>query len=157
MEKNNSFFTLEKSFDGINWSPIGLIPGAGDSDIILFYDFIDESPVFGRQFYRLTQTDFDGTSETFKVVGVTMQTTNEKIEYKVYPNPSSGIVKILSQNTNMEEAEIMVLNSQGQIVRTVKGISGRLVEMDLSSLPKGLYILRIKNNYHYETKKVVIN
>jgi len=157
MEKNNSFFTLEKSFDGINWSPIGLIPGAGDSDIILFYDFIDESPVFGRQFYRLTQTDFDGTSETFKVVGVTMQTTNEKIEYKVYPNPSSGIVKILSQNTNMEEAEIIVLNSQGQIVRTVKGISGRLVEMDLSSLPKGLYILRIKNNYHYETKKVVIN
>ncbi|MCH6233060.1 T9SS type A sorting domain-containing protein [Cognataquiflexum rubidum] len=157
MEKNNAFFTLEKSLDGSTWSPIGIIPGAGDSDIILFYDFIDESPVFGRQFYRLTQTDYDGTSETFKVVGVTLQTNKETIEYKVYPNPSTGIVKVLSQNTNMEEAEIMVLDNQGQIVRTVKGISGRLVEMDLSSLPKGLYLIKIKNNYHWETKKVVIN
>lgn len=157
MEKNNAFFTLEKSLDGSTWSPIGIIPGAGDSDIILFYDFIDESPVFGRQYYRLTQTDYDGTSETFKVVGVTLQSNKETIEYKVYPNPSSGIVKILSQNTNMEEAEIMVLDNQGQIVRTVKGISGRLVEMDLSSLPKGLYLIKIKNNYHWETKKVVIN
>lgn len=157
MEKNNAFFTLEKSFDGSNWSPIGIIPGSGDSDVILFYDFIDESPVFGRQFYRLTQTDYDGTSETFKVVGVTLQSNNETVEYKVYPNPTSGIVKILSQNTNMEEAEIMVLDTQGQVVRTIKGISGRLVEMDLSSFPKGLYLIKIRNNYHLETKKVVIN
>ena len=156
-EKNNAFFTLEKSIDGINWSPIGLIPGAGDSDIVLYYDFIDESPVYGRQFYRLTQTDFDGTSETFKVVGVTIQSTNEKIEYKVYPNPSTGFVKILSQNTNMEEAEITVLDSHGQIVRSLNGINGRLVEMDLTALPKGLYLIKIKNNHYWETKKVVIH
>ncbi|MCH6199239.1 T9SS type A sorting domain-containing protein [Aquiflexum sp. LQ15W] len=156
-EKNNAFFTLEKSLDGINWSTIGLIPGAGDSEVILFYDFIDESPVYGRQFYRLTQTDFDGTSETFRVVGVTIQSKNEKITFKVYPNPSNGLVKILSQNTNMEEAEIMVLDYQGQIVRNIKGITGRLVEMDLTDLPKGLYLLKIKHNHYWETKKVVIN
>jgi hypothetical protein len=157
MEKNNAFFTLEKSLDGSNWSPIGIIPGAGDSEVILFYDFIDESPVNGRQFYRLTQTDFDGKSETFKVVGVTIQSNKEKIEYKLYPNPSSGIVKILSQNSNLEDAEIMVLDNQGQIVREIKGISGRLVEMDLSHLPKGIYLVKIKNGYQLETKKVIIH
>lgn len=156
-EKNNAFFTLEKSFDASTWSPIGLIPGAGDSDIVLHYDFIDESPVFGRQYYRLTQTDFDGTSETFKVVGVTIHSNNEKINYKVYPNPSTGLVKILSNNTNMEDAEITVLDYQGQIVRNIKNITGRLVEMDLSNLPKGLYLIKIKNNHYWETKKVVIH
>ncbi|MCL6259659.1 T9SS type A sorting domain-containing protein [Aquiflexum sp. TKW24L] len=156
-EKNNALFTLEKSLDGSDWSTIGLVPGAGDSYIVLFYDFIDESPVYGRQYYRLTQTDFDGKSETFKVVGVTIQNNNEKIEYKVYPNPSTGIVKILSQNNNMDEAEIMVLDNQGKLVKEIKGISGRLVEMDLSSLPKGLYLIKIKNNLYWETKKVVIH
>jgi hypothetical protein len=156
-EKNNAFFTLEKSFDASTWSPIGLIPGAGDSDIVLHYDFIDESPVFGRQYYRLTQTDFDGTSETFKVVGVTIHSNNEKINYKVYPNPSTGLVKVLSNNTNMEDAEITVLDYQGQIVRNIKNITGRLVEMDLSNLPKGLYLIKIKNNHYWETKKVVIH
>jgi hypothetical protein len=157
MEKNNAFFTLEKSFDGSKWFTIGIIPGAGDSDVILFYEFIDESPVFGRQFYRLTQTDFDGKFETFKVVGVTLQSKNEAVEYKVYPNPSNGIVKILSLNNNMEEAEIIVLDIQGKLVKEIKGISGRLVEIDLSFLSKGLYLIKIKNNHYWETKKVVIH
>jgi len=67
------------------------------------------------------------------------------------------LVKILSQNTNMEDAEITVLDYKGQIVSYEKGITGRLVEMDLSNLPKGLYLIKIKNNHYWETKKVVIH
>jgi hypothetical protein len=56
----------------------------------------------------------------------------------------------------MEDAEITVLNNQGQVVRNIKGITGRLVELDLSALPKGLYLVKIKNNHYLETKKVAL-
>jgi hypothetical protein len=156
-EKDNAFFTIMKSLDGQNWFPIGIIEGAGNSDIILFYEFIDENPVFGRQFYRLTQTDFDGSSETFKVVGVTLSNLGEDFGVKVYPNPTQGKVNILSENQNLENATISIFNPQGSLVFTLQNQSGRIAEIDLSGLTKGMYLIKIYNNYQVETKKVILH
>jgi hypothetical protein len=155
-EKDNAFFTIMKSLDGQNWFPIGIIEGAGNSDIILFYEFIDENPVFGRQFYRLTQTDFDGSSETFKVVGVTLSNLGEDFGVKVYPNPTQGKVNILSENQNLENATISIFNPQGSLVYTLQNQSGRIAEIDLSGLTKGMYLIKIYNNHQVETKKVIL-
>jgi len=155
-EKDNAFFTIMKSLNGQDWFPIGIVEGAGNSDIILNYEFIDENAVFGRQFYRLTQTDFDGTSETFKVVGVTLGEIQEKLTVKVYPNPTQGMVNILSENQNLENATISLFNPQGTLIYTLQNQSGRMTEIDLSGLTKGIYLIKIYNNYQVETKKVIL-
>lgn len=156
-EENNAYFTVERSLDGKKWSAIGIVPGVGNSNRIESYEFIDEKPVFGRQFYRITQTDFDGKSQTFRVVGVTLTGAALEVHsYKVYPNPSSGQVKIFSENSNLEQAEIAIINQQGQEMMAFENVNGRLFEIDLSHLPKGLYLIRIKNNHQLVSKKVVI-
>ena len=157
-EENNAYFTVERSIDGKTWSAIGIVPGVGNSNQIESYEFIDEKPIFGRQFYRITQTDLDGKSQTFRVVGVTLTAAALEVNsYKVYPNPSAGQIKIFSENANLEQAEITILNQQGQEMVSFEDVNGRLFEVDLSHLPKGLYLIRIKNNHQLVSKKLVLH
>ena len=62
-ETNNDFFTVERSQDGREFIPIGVVDGAGNSNTILNYKLMDADPYVGISYYRLKQTDFDGKFE----------------------------------------------------------------------------------------------
>lgn len=158
-EWDNDFFTLEKSIDADNWSVIGTVPAVGFSDDQQHYDFIDENPVFGRQFYRLTQTDLDGTSETFQIVAVSLSneaSPSDPWSIMLYPNPSTGSFTLFSQNRNFENPEIQIINSIGQEVDVSYKLDSRRINFNLSSLPKGLYIIRVKDGRNILNEKVLI-
>jgi hypothetical protein len=61
-EINNDFFTLERSKDGNHWERVSTTDGAGDSHTELSYSSTDQRPYSGISYYRLSQTDFDGTT-----------------------------------------------------------------------------------------------
>jgi hypothetical protein len=62
-ETNNDFFTLERSHDTRHAEVIATLPGAGNSNQTLHYHFTDIFPLEGISYYRLKQTDFDGSYE----------------------------------------------------------------------------------------------
>ena len=68
-EINNDYFIIECSHDGKSFQQINKQFGAGNSNKTLDYYFIDyiDKPV-EYLYYRLTQVDFDGKSETFPVI-----------------------------------------------------------------------------------------
>jgi hypothetical protein len=81
-EINNEYFTIERSRDAINWDNIGIVPGNGNSSTSIMYEFDDDSYDNGTNYYRLTQTDFDGKFETFEIISIT--TPNVKfLDYKI--------------------------------------------------------------------------
>ena len=59
-EYNNDYFTIEKSYDGINYEVIKTVPGVGNSTHVI--DYYEEDRLFTSSivYYRLKQTDFDG-------------------------------------------------------------------------------------------------
>ena len=69
-EINNDYFTLEVSTDGINFENIATIKGAGNS--IHNLNYLDEDRDYAHtiNYYRLTQTDFDGASEVKGIVSI---------------------------------------------------------------------------------------
>jgi len=67
-EIDNEYFTIKRTRDGKIFTEVGLVAGAGNSDSQIAYSFVDENPLPGLSYYQLTQTDYDGTSETFKLV-----------------------------------------------------------------------------------------
>ncbi len=69
-EKNNDFFTLEQSLDGSTWRQVAIVYGAGNSSYLKTYSTYDNSPAGTVNYYRLTQTDFDGRSEKFNIIVV---------------------------------------------------------------------------------------
>lgn len=72
-EWNNDFFTVERSADGIHFEPVGNVDAAGDTWSTTAYTFFDPAPLPGVSYYRLRQTDVDGTSTVSDVVAVTFE------------------------------------------------------------------------------------
>lgn len=69
-ETNNNYFQIEVSTDGRNYSLLGTIDGAGNSTIETKYTFLHEQPRVGVNYYRLSQTDFDGQKRYFTPIAV---------------------------------------------------------------------------------------
>jgi hypothetical protein len=79
-ENNNDYFTVEKSNNGVDWNVIGTLPG-NNSFIYKKYKFIDKEPCSGYNYYRLSQTDFDG-EQTY--IGIRVILCENEVEAEYY-------------------------------------------------------------------------
>lgn len=143
-EIDNDFFTIERSTDGESFIEIQRIPGAGNSDAVISYGTSDNTPLHGISYYRLKQTDFDGTFTYSKVVSVRVNLSLAS-RLSVYPNPNSSSRFFL----NMKSEEVKSL--------AIYDLSGRLQEFctnfELTSqglqpvsdtqLSKGSYLVKV--------------
>lgn len=86
-EVNNSHFTIERRTDGSNIEDLAVLQGAGNSTAIIDYEYIDQTPVSGRSFYRLRQTDFNGESVASEFVSVFIEPPKADYQYSLFPNP----------------------------------------------------------------------
>jgi len=68
-ERDNHFFEVEKSRDARNFQAIVRLVGAGDSHLPQVYEYVD-IPSPGHNYYRLRQTDHDGTEAFSKVISI---------------------------------------------------------------------------------------
>lgn len=140
-EINNDFFTVERSDDGKNWHQIGIVDGAGNSEVNLTYEFIDERPLPGLSYYRLMQTDFDGQTSHSEVRSV-LREMAEGTEIEVFPNPTTGLVTIRG---NFEEImKFKVYDALGgDVTSQVLQVSDdgmTSTKLDFSNLPAGVYL-----------------
>jgi hypothetical protein len=79
-EKDNNYFTLERSIDGSYWETITNMGGAGNSQEVLNYSYTDKTFKRGEiNYYRLYQTDFNGEKEYFNVVSIDNSLNQKKI------------------------------------------------------------------------------
>lgn len=137
---NNDYFTIERSSDGINYQQIGTVDGAGNNNEIVNYSFIDYKPFKGISYYRLKQTDFDGKSSSSKIISVT-NNDNSNISVKIYPNPNNGHFFIESYNGT---SILTIYNPLGKKVYD-RNIEEQIMEINLSSLPNGIYSVQISS------------
>lgn len=77
--------------------------------------------------------------------------TNTELDIKLYPVPVENKLTIVSKT---EISEIVLINSQGQILITIqpKDLSS---EIDLTTLPKGEYFLKIISQGKMSVQKIV--
>lgn len=69
-ETNNDYFAIEKTGDGISWTEIGRVVGAGNSTHILNYQFSDNNLIAGVSYYRLKQVDYNGQYTYSNIVAI---------------------------------------------------------------------------------------
>lgn len=74
----------------------------------------------------------------------------------VHPNPSSGKVSVSLSNGYEGPVSIVIVNQHGSVLSTNQGVKRRDAafqsEVDLSSLPRGLYVLRVRGGKQYVRK-----
>jgi hypothetical protein len=143
-EFNNDYFMLQRSTNGLSWEDFKRIKGAGNSDEYISYNAVDELPYNGTSYYRLKQVDFDGKYE-YSIV----ERVNLVYQNTVFPNPTVGNV-ILTRHlddSNLDLDPIQVYSAEGISVNDkviTKIISATQLEIDLSSLPAGIYLIKTK-------------
>jgi len=106
-ESNNSYFTVERSRDGVNFEFVQKVATAavnGNSDRQLNYTGFDARPYTGVSYYRLKQTDIDGHDKYSTIETVSF---DQNLRLSVYPNPTRGQVFIsgISSNQNTVKTE----------------------------------------------------
>ena len=150
-EMNNSHFTIERSKNAMQWETLALIGGAGSSQEVQTYQYQDYSPYPGRSYYRLSQTDFNGTSETFETLSVIFDPMG--IDLKIYPNPSSNFIEV---NCSEVIDCLTLIDSQGRQYRVDKAYSGTMNgRFDIRHLPKGVYRVLIHGSRTVFREKLI--
>ncbi|HXH18778.1 MAG TPA: hypothetical protein VNJ07_06805, partial [Chitinophagales bacterium] len=96
-ETNNDFFTVERSRDGLFFEEMEIFEAAGNSSVANNYTMIDRKPLIGTSYYRLKQTDFDGTYSYSEIISV--ENTSGELRFVTYPNPVSGRVVMFSTSS----------------------------------------------------------
>ncbi len=142
-ETNNDFFTIERSQNGKDWEALTQVKGAGNSNEIRSYHYADHSPLPEMSYYRLKQTDYDGSFDYSSVRKVELQ---QKAELKVYPNPTQSSITI--EGYIQTPQSIQILNSVGQEFSSsihMLRLDSTSVKIDLSALPVGVYFIRLND------------
>ena len=159
-ELNNSGFDIEKSVDNLNYNKIGFVSGNGTSTEVHTYSFIDQNPVLGKSFYRISQIDFDGTSEYSNIVEVVFGAVSEFALDQNYPNPfnPSTIIKYsIKENSYVELKVFDLLGSDiATLVNEEKSPGNYDVSFDASALSSGVYLYTIKAGNFVQTRKMLL-
>ncbi|MBK7096463.1 MAG: T9SS type A sorting domain-containing protein [Saprospiraceae bacterium] len=148
-ETNNDYFEIERSTDVINWRAILKIQGHGDSKEIHNYNVVDNYPLEGDNYYRLKQTDFDGTHK-YSRVKIIKNYDNELI---LYPNPVEDILSYKVTDPS-KQFSLEIINSSGKIVETHKIPDNSFFDnqLNISHLDKGVYLLKYINTQNHQAK-----
>jgi hypothetical protein len=137
-ESSNDYFTIQRSPDGVDWETIGSVDGAGFSNELLTYEFVDRSPLEGINYYRLKQVDFDGEFMLSEERSISTENLKEVV---VLPNPNNGHFKIL----NLMDGDKVSITSVSGIQFFENKMFSNSIEIDLENVPNGIYFLRVNN------------
>lgn len=142
-EHNNDYFTIERSVSGYDgWEEVAIVDGAGNSETPNDYFTVDNMPLSGVSYYRLKQTDFDGSERIHEMESVYIDAA-EAGDLVIFPNPATDLVTLRGDIVSLTTFKL--LNAVGQDVRlhvnSYKQGDGSLV-LDISSLRSGVYVIK---------------
>lgn len=158
-EINNDYFQIEKSQDGVNWTFMKQIDGAGNSYSILNYKDLDANPYLGISYYRLKQVDFNGDYSYSPIKSVNF----EGIEIiNTYPNPSSDIINVTINSHSEINILITLTSVDGKLVYSNSlglGEGFSTFPVSIRNLESGSYILKVQseNNLYYDQKQIKVS
>ena len=132
-EKDNDFFTVERSTTGQNFYSVGTVPGAGTSMVRRHYEFIDSLPPYGKVYYRLKQTDYD-KKVTYSEI-ILLKNESQGLNLITVPNPLTSGKQLKLRVTHSEQIDLT--NSY----LTVSDVTGRNIPVTATTENTGLILL----------------
>lgn len=147
VERDNDYFTIERSYDGVNFEIIGKLDGSGTSSSERSYEFQDfDIKEKGVRYYRIKQTDFNYVYSYTDTKIVYLET----ITVAISPNPVSDEMEVLIDSySNVNTSKIEIYDITGAVIYTYndklsKGVNK--LNVNTSNFAPGMYYISIENN-----------
>jgi hypothetical protein len=157
-EKNNDYFTLERSSNGIDFRPITAMKGSGTSNVQRTYLYKDMNPMRGVSYYRLSRTDFDGSFKRSKVIAVRRHFSSY---FQIDPiaNAKSGMyqINIITENFGVYDLNIVDMTGKEVYTNKLKVKENETNHtIDLTQLNDGDYECYIQDVVNHQKIKIKI-
>lgn len=152
-EKDSDHFIVERSSDGLSrFEPIGAVDATGNSMRRIDYDFRDEQPEQGVNYYRLRQVDNDGSFTLSNVV--TALFSGKAYRISLFPNPANDQLFIGLPAAESGPITVRIIDPTGRMAQTKTIADGKgTLRVDIGGLAPGAYVLVIND----ERQEVVGN
>ncbi|MBX7203395.1 MAG: T9SS type A sorting domain-containing protein [Bacteroidia bacterium] len=144
-EINSHYFTVERSSDAKQFVDILTQPAAGNSSTIKVYNDIDHYPLEGLSYYRLRQTDLDGSEQHSQIVAVNFNASNAVFSYV----DGHGDIRIRIQTGWSEKTRISLYDVSGRLLSAGDfEISRGTNDFVLynQGFARGVYLLKVEGN-----------
>lgn len=146
-EHDNAFFTLERSVDGIEFTTVAEMPGAGNSEELKQYRWSGEAHDQAN-YYRLSQTDGNGITSHF--AAIRSQSCNRAAAgLSILSQPGEATLIVEYKSTEERGAvQLVISDSYGNelLVKDKEvGEGSNIFMLDVSTLAGGAYLLMAKN------------
>ncbi|KYG73011.1 beta strand repeat-containing protein [Roseivirga echinicomitans] len=160
-ELDNDYFTIERSSNGIDFEPILYVPGKGTSEEINNYVAVDDSPISERTYYRLKQTDFNGTFDYSEVISVSYKRKQLVTpSFLIYPNSvlAGQTINVRPEGEFMDEtAIIQLLSIAGHRVIEYKIQLSKQTSFEIpQDVQAGHYVLSVTGSSFKKSFKIIV-
>jgi len=166
IELSIDYFEVERSFDQENFEIFRTVNAVGASNTITDYQTVDLNTNRDTAYYRLKAYDFNENLYIInKVVTVIRETVlaipelsnYRENELKVYPNPTQDYVYLSSSNAT--GFEVQILDTNGKLIQVKKPEfeTNNEMQINIESLPNGIYFIKITDGINEQTFKVLKN
>ena len=143
-EINAGYYSIERSTNGRDFTAIGKVDAAGNTNAITNYSYNDNSFAAGINYYRLKVVDKDGSYSYSSIIAIKDGAPANIVS--VYPNPAKDVLFVQVKAYEAQKATIAITDMQGRIVNTqmVQLANGNNnTSINVNSLPKGMYMITV--------------
>jgi hypothetical protein len=156
-EIQNKGFEIYRSSSNRAWEELGWVYGNGSSTQQHVYAFDDTQPVYGINYYRLKQIDFDGAFEYSKIIAI--ENDNSDFKIQVFPNPTSSNFNIRIANPLLQKMRIQINDNLGMNIWESNSIVGESAwNKELEIERNGVYLITVQiGNETYYERIVILN
>lgn len=152
-ENNIVNYRVQHSVNGYEFETIGEMSAVGTANGPAYYDFADEKPQDGINYYRVQQVSETGEIEETDIRIV--QFTKPRFVSGIYPNPATDNLTVVFAKETLN-ARVTLTNTLGQIVKTKVENATEQTSLDVSNLTTGVYFVTAEAGGTTEVYKVFI-
>ena len=148
-EINNDHFVIERSVNGVDYNSIGNKEPDKSINDSKNYQFTDNTPNQGINYYRIKQVDHDGKFSYSRVARVNLKA---KMGIQITPNPSTDFI-LISMDASLNPVTIRIFDPGGRLVFNKTNVVLSPMRISVDHLPKGLYVLETQRKNEKHTQK----
>lgn len=139
-ERNNDYFEVEKSVDGVNFIALGRVKSKANTKQLLHYDYTDQHLIKGNNYYRLKIVGEDGKF-TYSYIKVLYFDDDKPLTVIIFPNPTS------IDDSSFEIVFSELIGEKNEINIQIHDILGRKISTQTEKVTANQYKIIFMNRY----------
>jgi hypothetical protein len=148
-------FTIEKSLDGRNFIPAGMVSGYNNADPLNYYHWAEPYARNSTVYYRIRMSS-SGKQKISRIAKLSQSGGN--LDLARIPNPFGDRLVAELNAASAQSVDLQLIDNSGKLVRKQKftvSAGQNILQLDTHMLPRGMYTLQIRSAEVIIARKLV--